>query len=166
MWQVVRVPEAFACAVSDSVSGPVSAPSCPGVGSRPWTSSFTVYTNNSIYKGITPAERRMREVLQEAWLWPTCAIYPPGTREYYFLKLPGSLLPSKGVGGGASSGIKKTQSALFPGTPGKRWQRVCFSPPLLRQCLKPKPASQPRVWPGKQECHGALLHARLTSVQR
>lgn len=53
----LMVPEASACAVSDSVSGPVSAPSCPVLGSRPWTSSFTVYTNNSIYKGITPGKR-------------------------------------------------------------------------------------------------------------
>lgn len=59
--KVVRVPEAFACAVSDSVSGPVSAPSCSGLGSRPWTSSFTVYTNNSIYKGITPERGWKRE---------------------------------------------------------------------------------------------------------
>lgn len=51
------VPEAFACAVSDFVSGPVSAPSCPVLGSRPWTSSFTVYTNNSIYKEITPIRK-------------------------------------------------------------------------------------------------------------
>lgn len=51
------VPEAFACAVSDFVSGPVSAPSCPVLGSRPWTSSFTVYTNNSIYKEITPRRK-------------------------------------------------------------------------------------------------------------
>lgn len=62
----MRVPEASACAVSGSVSGPVSAPSCPGLGSRPWTSSFTVYTNNSIYKGITPEERMRREALQIA----------------------------------------------------------------------------------------------------
>lgn len=60
----MRVPEAFACAVSGSVSGPVSAPSCPGLGSRPWTSSFTVYTNNSIYKGITPGKRGIRQALQ------------------------------------------------------------------------------------------------------
>lgn len=51
------VPEASACAVSGSVSGPVSAPSCPGLCSRPWMSSFTVYTNNSIYKGIRPVEK-------------------------------------------------------------------------------------------------------------
>lgn len=56
------VPEAFACAVSDSVSGPVSAPSCPVLGSRPWTSSFTVYTNNSIYKEITPSRNERRGV--------------------------------------------------------------------------------------------------------
>lgn len=54
------VPEASACAVSDSVSGPVSAPSCPVLGSRPWTSSFTVYTNNSIYKEITPSRKERR----------------------------------------------------------------------------------------------------------
>lgn len=60
----MKVPEASACAVSGSVSGPVSAPSCPGLDSRPWTSSFTVYTNNSIYKGITPGKRRTRRVLQ------------------------------------------------------------------------------------------------------
>ena len=60
----VRVPGASACAVSGSVSVPVSAPSCPGLGSRPWTSSFTVYTNNSIYKGITPKERKVRDALE------------------------------------------------------------------------------------------------------
>lgn len=59
----MRLPEAFACAVFGSVSGPVSAPSCPGLDSRPWTSSFTVYTNNSIYKEITPVKRRVREML-------------------------------------------------------------------------------------------------------
>lgn len=60
MSRVVQVPEASACAVS----GSVSAPSCPGLDSRPWTSSFTVYTNNSIYKEITPEEIRIRGVLQ------------------------------------------------------------------------------------------------------
>lgn len=44
-------------------------------------------------------------------------MYTSGTLEYYFLKQPGGLLPS---GGEASSVIKKTASALFPETPGKR----------------------------------------------
>lgn len=58
MDHIGAVPEASACAVSGSVSGLVSAPSCPGLGSRPWTSSFTVYTNNSIYKEITPGKNK------------------------------------------------------------------------------------------------------------
>ena len=113
------VPEAFACAVSGSVSGPVSAPSCPGLGSRPWTSSFTVYTNNSIYKGITPEERGMREALQicDYDLLMSCTCLP-GALEYYFLKLPSSLLPSSW--GEARSGIKKTPSALLSEALGKR----------------------------------------------
>lgn len=134
----VRVPEASACAVSDSVSGPVSAPSCPGLGSRPWTSSFTVYTNNSIYKGITPEERRMREALQtcdyDLFMSPcTCLVHLNTTSS-------NCLMAYCLVGGGASSGIKKTASALFPQTPERRWQRVFFSP-FLRQCLKPKLAA-------------------------
>jgi len=70
----VRVPEASACAVSGSVSGPVLAPSCHGLDSRPWTSSFTVYTNNSIYKGITPKEIKIRGVLEtsEHFLLMSC----------------------------------------------------------------------------------------------
>lgn len=84
-----RVPEASACAVSGSVSGPVSAPSCPGLGSRPWTSSFTVYTNNSIYKGITPEKRRVRRSVRRA-----CDLLMSRTRmvRYHFLKLPGCLM--------------------------------------------------------------------------
>lgn len=42
------LPVAAACAASGSVS--VFAPSSPGLGSCPPMSSFTVYTNNSIYK--------------------------------------------------------------------------------------------------------------------
>lgn len=78
---VVQVPEASACAGSGSVSGLVSAPSCPGLGSRPWTSSFTVYTNNSIYKEITPEEKKTknRRGVTNLWLWPffchTCLLY-------------------------------------------------------------------------------------------
>lgn len=37
-------------------------------------------------------------------------MYMSGTHEYYFLILPGSLLPS----GGKLSGIKRTPPALFP----------------------------------------------------
>ena len=47
----MALPGASACAVSGSVSGPVSDPSWSGLGFRPRMSSFTVYTNNSIYKG-------------------------------------------------------------------------------------------------------------------
>lgn len=116
-WRV-RVPEAFACAVSGSVSGPVSAPSCPVLGSRPWTSSFTVYTNNSIYKEITPKERRMREVLQicdyDLLMSCTCLAHLYTTSSNCLL----------GVGW-ACNGIKKTPTALFSGTLEKRWQG-CF----------------------------------------
>lgn len=89
--ECVRVPEASACAVSGSVSGPVSAPSCPGLGSRPWTSSFTVYTNNSIYKGITPEERSERRSVRRACdrdllMSRKCMV------RYHFLKLPGCLM--------------------------------------------------------------------------
>lgn len=81
------VPEASACAVSGSVSGPVSAPSCPGLCSRPWMSSFTVYTNNSIYKGIRPVEKGGERTFEDMWLWPIFVIqHTPGS--LHFLKLP------------------------------------------------------------------------------
>ena len=59
--QAVWLPEASACAVCDSVSGPVSGPSCPGLDFHPPMSSFTVYTNNSIYKEITPVKRKKEQ---------------------------------------------------------------------------------------------------------
>lgn len=95
------VPEAFACAVSDSVSGPVSAPSCPVLGSRPWTSSFTVYTNNSIYKEITPRRKeregggeRKKSNVTDAWLWPTYVMHRSSAL-LHFLKLPAKVLASR-----------------------------------------------------------------------
>lgn len=100
----MRVPEAFACAVSGSVSGPVSAPSCPGLGSRPWTSSFTVYTNNSIYKGITPGKRGIRKALQifdyDPLMSLTCLVHLNTTSS--------KLIACRGA---AISSIKKASSA-------------------------------------------------------
>lgn len=57
----VNLPGASACAVTGSVSDPASAPSCPVAGFRPLKSSFTVYTNNSIYNGITPLKEKQIE---------------------------------------------------------------------------------------------------------
>lgn len=66
------VPEAFACAVSDPASGlAASVPSCPGPGFRPWTSSFTVYTNKQvIYKESHLRKEIARQRERERPEWP------------------------------------------------------------------------------------------------
>lgn len=83
MWKcqqkVMRVilPGASACAVTGSVSDPASAPSFPGPGFRPLKSSFTVYTNNSIYNGITPLkEKQIEDVIDSSLKIKTTFLKP------------------------------------------------------------------------------------------
>lgn len=82
-----------------------------------------------------------------------------GTLEYDFLKLPGGLLPS-GVWGGASSGIKKTPSALFFQRRLENVDKELFQPHSQAKSRNQKLAADLTREAKSATAHWALLHVQ------
>lgn len=74
----LELPVASACAVSGSASA--SAPSCRELGCCPLTSSFTVYTNTSIYKGKNTWNKQIRALATAALTVQSSAIHLNDTK--------------------------------------------------------------------------------------